>query len=106
MEQQFKTRLAAIEDERQDVIRKAREQAEADRKAMLAAAETAAQKRREEAARQLETDRTQSIQSLRAELVQIAVVLAERFLHEACNSGLQQQLAGRLVEELAKNPRG
>ncbi len=104
LERQLSEKLAAIEEERQALIKKAREQMEADRKAMMATAENAVNKRREDAAQQIEGERTQALQSLHAELVQTAVTLAERFLHEACSSTLQQQLAGRLVEELQQVP--
>ena len=53
---------------------------------------------------QLERERAEALQALRAELVQSAVELAERFLREASDSTLQQQLAGRLVEELQQHP--
>lgn len=104
LQQQLTTRLAAIEKERQEVVNKAREQAEADRKSVMAAAERDANQRREKAAQQLEGERTQALQSLHAELVQSAVGLAERVLHEAAGSSLQRELAGRLVEAVQKTP--
>lgn len=104
LQQQLTARLAAIDQERQDLLKKARDQTESDRKAIMAAAESDANQRRVRAAEELEGERTQALQSLHDELVQSAVTLAERFLHEACNSSLQQQLAGRLVEALQKIP--
>jgi len=104
LKQQLNTRLAALDQERQELIRAAREQTEADRKATMADAERTLQKRREDTASQLEAERVQARQALHAELVQSAVALAERFLHEASSSTLQEQLAGRLVEELENIP--
>ncbi len=100
LQQQLNARMAALDQERQGLIRAAREQGEAERKAMMDDAESAVRRRREEVEQQLERDRTEARQSLRAELVQSAVALAERFLHEAATSTLQQQLAGRLLEDL------
>ncbi len=100
LQQQLNAQRTALDQQRQEVIRKAREQAEAERKATRAEAERAVQHRREEVEQQLERERAEALQALHAELVQSAVALAERCLHEASNSTLQQQLAGRLVEAL------
>jgi len=104
LQQQLNSRLASLDQERQELIRKAREQTEADRKTTMAEAESAVRKRREESAAQLEVERTQALQSLHAELVQSAFALADRLLREAANSTLQQQLAGRLIDELQQIP--
>jgi F-type H+-transporting ATPase subunit b len=106
LQQQLKAQLAALDQQRQELIRKAREQAEAERKATMAEAERAAQKRREAVEHQLEQERAEAVQALRAELLQSAVSLAERALQEASSSTLQQQLAGRLVDELQHIPQG
>lgn len=104
LKQQLNTQMAALEDERQKTMRTAREQALAERKTMIAGAERAVERRRQEVEQQLERERTLARESLRAELVQSAVALAERLLHEACTSTLQQQLAGRLLDELQHIP--
>ena len=104
LQQQLDTELAALDQGRQESIRKAREQAQAERKAIMEEAGRAVQKRREEASAQIEGERNQALQSLQGELVRSALMLAERFLHEASGSTLQQQLAGRLVEELHGMP--
>jgi F-type H+-transporting ATPase subunit b len=100
LQQQLSIKLAAFDQDRQELIRTVREQTEADRKTALSDAERAVQKRREEAAQQFEKERAEALQSLHGELVQSALALAERFLHEASTSTLQQQLGGRLAEEL------
>jgi len=104
LQQQLSNKMAALDQERQELIRKARDQAEADRKVTMAEAERAVQKRREEAASQLEGERAEALQALHAELLQSALALAERFLHEASSSTLEQQLAGRLLDELQRIP--
>jgi F-type H+-transporting ATPase subunit b len=104
LQQRLNAQLAELDHDRQDVIRKAREQAEAERKAALADAERVLQRRRDEVEQRLERDRVDALQALRTELVRSAVELAERILAQACNSSLQRQLAGRLVEELERIP--
>ncbi len=71
---------------------------------MIAEAERSVRKRREDVTQQLERERAEALQSLRTELVQSAVALAERFLQEASTATLQEQLAGRLVETLQEIP--
>jgi F-type H+-transporting ATPase subunit b len=96
--------LADLDQQRQEIIRKAREQADAERKTLAAEAELTIRHRREEVERQLELDRDEALQSLQGELVASAVALAERFLKEAAGSSLQERLAGRLVEALRTIP--
>jgi F-type H+-transporting ATPase subunit b len=96
--------VAALDEQRQELIRSARAQAEAERRTLMVDAEHALQRRREEAEQHLERDRAEALQSLQAELVQSAVALAERLLRQAADSTLQRQLAGRLVEELRRIP--
>ncbi|MFI5457470.1 MAG: F0F1 ATP synthase subunit delta [Isosphaerales bacterium] len=102
--EQLNSQLRALDQQRHELIRQAREQAEAERKAALADAECAVQRRREEVEQQLKRDRDQVLEALRTELIQSAVTLAERFLHEASDSTLQRQLAGRLVATLQQIP--
>ncbi len=104
LQQQLSAQRAALEQERQDLIQNARQQAEAERKATAAETEHALQKRRDEVAQQIEHERAEALQSLRAELLRSSVALAERFLQEAADSTLRQQLAGRLIESLQNVP--
>jgi F-type H+-transporting ATPase subunit b len=104
LQRQLNAEMAAQDQQRQELIRAAREQVEADRKMIMAEAERAAQGRREEVEQQLARERAEALQALHAELVQSALALAERFLHEASNSTLHRQLAGRLIEELQQMP--
>ena len=101
---QLKNQIAALDQKRQDLLRSGREQTEAERKAVMAEAEAAARRRREELDRQLDEERAEAFKALHAELVQSAIALAERFLHESADSTLQKQLAGRLIEELENVP--
>jgi F-type H+-transporting ATPase subunit b len=96
--------LADLDRRREAVIHEARERAEAERQALLADAEGAIRRRRDEVEHQLARERDEALRSLRAELVHSAVELAGRLLGEACGSTLQRQLAGRLVEELRAIP--
>lgn len=104
LQQKLDAQIATLDRDRQDLLRKARQQAEAERNMIVAEANRAVERRREEVEQQLERDRTEARQSLRGEFVQSAVNLAERFLHEACTSSLQQELGGRLVEVLDRIP--
>lgn len=104
LQTQLKDQLAALDQKRQELLRSDREQTEAERKAMMAAAEAAAQHRREDLERQLKEERAEALKALHDELVRSAIAMAERFLHESADSTLQKQLAGRLVEELENLP--
>jgi F-type H+-transporting ATPase subunit b len=96
--------LADLERRREAVVLEARDRAEADRQALVAGAEAAIRRRREEVEQELARERDEALRSLRGELVHSAVELAGRLLGEAADSTLQRQLAGRLVEELRRIP--
>ncbi len=95
-------KLADLDRAREAAMRDARDRAEADRQALTADAEAAIRRRREEAEQQLARERDDALSSLQGELVQSAVELVERFLHEVCGATVQQQLAGHLVDELRR----
>jgi F-type H+-transporting ATPase subunit b len=96
--------LADLERRREAVIREARDRAEAERQSLLADTEGAIRRRREEVEQQFARERDEALRTLRGELVHSAVEMATRILSEAAGSTLQQQLAGRLVEELGRTP--
>lgn len=96
--------LADLDHQREAAVREARDRAEAERQTLLADTETAIRHRREEVEQQIVRERDEAVRSLRAELVHSAVEMADRLLREAADSTLQRQLAGRLVEELARLP--
>jgi F-type H+-transporting ATPase subunit b len=96
--------LADLDRRREAVIREARDRAEAERQALMADTESTIRRRRQEVEQQCARERDEAWRSLRAELVHSAVELADRLLGEACDSTLQRQLAGRLVEELRRIP--
>src|SRR5262245_39663445 len=96
--------LVDLERRREAVIREARERAEAERQSLLADTEGAIRRRREEVEQQFARERDEALRALRGELVHSAVEMATRILSEAAGSTLQEQLAGRLVEELGRIP--
>jgi F-type H+-transporting ATPase subunit b len=104
LQQELSERIADLDRRRAETLREARERAEVERQAALAEAECAIRRRREEAEQQVARDRDEALRSLRGELVRSAVALAERFLSQASNAGLQRQLTLRLVEQLGGIP--
>lgn len=104
LKQQLSERLAALDRERQALLRQARDQAEAEAKKTAADAELAIKSRRKEVDEQLERERALALDTLRAQLVDSAVALAGRVLKEAADSTLHYRLAARLVEELERTP--
>jgi F-type H+-transporting ATPase subunit b len=96
--------LADLDRKRAEVIREARERAGVERQALVADAEAAIRRRREEVEQELARERDEALRSLRAELVHSAVEMAGRLLSEASDSTLQRQLTGRLVDELRRIP--
>ncbi len=104
LQEQLHQRLEAIDRERQDQFRKAREQAEAERANILSDADRTAARRRNEAEQELERFRAEARQALRNEMVHSAVELARRILREASGASLHEQLVHRLIETLQRIP--
>jgi len=104
LQQRLQAQVAEQERERQELHRQAREQAESDRRKLLAEAEQAVQRRQEETRQALGREREEMLQAIRKELVAQAVELARRLLSEACDTTLQRQLTLRLVEDLQRTP--
>jgi F-type H+-transporting ATPase subunit b len=96
--------LAATEQQRQEAVRKAVEEAEAERRRILDEGQTKLQKQREESRQALAREREEALKAVRASAIHEAVELTRRLLHEAADADLHQQLAQRLVESLEQLP--
>jgi F-type H+-transporting ATPase subunit b len=104
LSQQFTTQLADVERIRQETIRQAHEQALAERKKILDDASTAVQARQEAARAALTREREETLRTLHEEIINQAVELSRRLLHEAADATLEEQLARRLAESLEQFP--
>lgn len=105
LREQVQAQLADIEAQRQTAIREARDQAAAERKKMLQETDQLVERRMEEERQTLRRERTEAYQGLRTEIVDQAVGLAERFLVQAADRSLNDQMAQRLVDTLRIMPR-
>jgi F-type H+-transporting ATPase subunit b len=97
---QLAAKLAEADKDRQQLLRKAAEQAEAETTKRLEVAETAARAVREEARHDTDRLRQEMIARLEGEVGTLAVALAERLLTQACDASLNGQLAQNLVETI------
>lgn len=97
-------KLTEAEQQRQEVVRQARDRAEADSQRLLQGAEQTVARRREEAAVALERERALALAALRDQVVGQALGLARRLLREASGQSLDERLAERLAEELRDLP--
>jgi F-type H+-transporting ATPase subunit b len=104
LQQRLRERLAEQEQERQQLLRQAHEQAAADRKKLLAETERVIRDRQEEQRRALAREREEAVQALQGEVAGMAVDLARRLLAGAADCTLHRQLALRLVEALHEVP--
>jgi F-type H+-transporting ATPase subunit b len=98
--EQLAAKLAQADKDRQELLRKAAEQAEAEKARRLAEAEIAAQAVRDQARRDTEQFRQDTIDGLEVEVGMLAVGLAERILTQACDASLNGQLAQHLVKTI------
>ena len=100
LREQVKTQLADIEVQRQAAIHQAREQAAAERKKLLQDTDQLVKRRLDEERQTLQRERAETYQGLRTEIVNQAVDLAERFLVQAADRTLNDQLTQRLLDTL------
>jgi F-type H+-transporting ATPase subunit b len=104
LQQQLQTRLAELEQQRQEAMHQAREQAESDRRRLLAETEQVIRQRQEESRQTLERERTDALEALRTEVTTQAIDLTRRLLREAADQTLHRQLVLRLVQTLTELP--
>jgi F-type H+-transporting ATPase subunit b len=96
--EQLAAKLAELDRERLEVLRKATEQAEAERVKRLAEADALAKGVREQARHDAEQLRHDTLIGLEGEVGKLAVGLAERLLAQACDRSLSEQLARHLAD--------
>jgi F-type H+-transporting ATPase subunit b len=104
LQQQLAAQLAEMERERLKVIHEAREQAQSERRKLLAEGEQTLQRRREEALQALARERIEALEALRNEVVGQAVELTGRLLGQASDRTLHTQLALHLADTLRHLP--
>jgi F-type H+-transporting ATPase subunit b len=104
LQQRLAAQMTELEQQRQDALRKAREEAEGERRKLLEETEKALQHRREEAQRALERGREEALRALRVEVSGWAIDLAGRLLSESADRTLHGQLALHLIEVLHDLP--
>jgi F-type H+-transporting ATPase subunit b len=102
--QQLSAKLADVDRERTDVLRKAAEQAEAEKAKRLAEADATAKGLREQAQRDANQLRQDTMTAVEAEVGTLAVDFAERLLRQAGNTSLNDQLIQHLAELLRGLP--
>jgi F-type H+-transporting ATPase subunit b len=96
--EELAAKLAAADKDRQELLRKAGEEAEAEKARRLSEADAAAKAVHEEARRDAEQLRQDTLAGLEGEVGEMAVGLAERLLTQACDASLNDQLARRLAD--------
>ncbi|HCG01609.1 MAG TPA: hypothetical protein DEV93_13815 [Chloroflexi bacterium] len=97
-------RLRAMQSERQNLLEKARQEADVERQRILsdAAKETARQAALAREA--LKRERLEVLRSLREDVVHQAVALAERLLRDASGDDLDSRLASRVADTVRSLP--
>jgi F-type H+-transporting ATPase subunit b len=96
--EQLSAKLAAVDSDRQELLRKVASEAEAEKSRRLDEAAAAAEAVREEARRDAGQLRRDTLAGLEREVGEMAVGFAERLLTQACDASLNDQLTRRLVE--------
>ncbi|HWB14370.1 MAG TPA: F0F1 ATP synthase subunit delta [Pirellulales bacterium] len=91
---------AEAERRREDLVREAHRQADAEGQRLLDEARRRAQEQADDLRRQLAREREEGQAAVRRELVRLAAGLAERFLKQSADRTLHRQLVARLVESL------
>jgi len=100
LEAQFKTRLAAIDEEARTLLRRAAEESKQVQDQMLKDAQEEARRLIQNASRQIETDKRHAVRELRAETVRLAVLIAEKALKQSVDQEIQERLVREFVEGL------
>jgi F-type H+-transporting ATPase subunit b len=101
---QLAAKLAEADHDRLELLRKAVEQADAERRKRLADAESAARDVQEQASRDADQLRRDTIAALEGEIGTLAVGLAERILAQAHDASLDARLARHLAETIRTVP--
>jgi F-type H+-transporting ATPase subunit b len=104
VQEQLAARLAAMEEQRRQVLAAAHTQALAERAQIAAETEQEMRSHREDADKALAQQRQEAQEQLRVDMVALALDLAARLLRDACDADMQRQLAHRLIEALRQLP--
>jgi F-type H+-transporting ATPase subunit b len=96
--------LAAIQSQRQDLLAKARQEADVERQRLLSDAAKETSRQAATAREALKRERSDALHSLQEDVVQEAVALAERLLRDASGDDLDSRLASRVADTVRSLP--
>jgi len=100
LEAQYKARLAQIDEETRDILRRTADESKQLRERMLADAQEEARRLVKNAGHQIEADMRNAIRELRAETVRLAMLIAEKALRQSVDQRVQERLVREFVDGL------
>lgn len=100
LEAQYKARLAQIDEETRDILRRTADESKQLRERMLADAQEEARRLVKNAGHQIEADKRNAIRELRAETVRLAMLIAEKALRQSVDQRVQDRLVREFVDGL------
>lgn len=104
LESQLQSERSALDQSREEILRQAHEQIEAERQKLRGDAEQAIARRQAEARAVIERERNDMLREVRDDVIHGAVDLSRRLLQEAADLQLHEQLIRRLAETLKRIP--
>lgn len=99
--QRYREQQQALEEQRQAFIAEAREQAEAERRARLEEAREERDTLRRQWQKQIEREKADFLQGLKAQVVEAASAIAQRVLGDLADTQLERQVVGVFLSRLA-----
>jgi F-type H+-transporting ATPase subunit b len=98
--EEYKEQLAEARSEANKILEEARQSAEQVRKDLIAKAEHDAQQVIERAQGQIEAERTRTLDEVRAQVRDLAVVVAEKVVGESLDRKTQTKLVDQYIEQV------
>jgi F-type H+-transporting ATPase subunit b len=100
LQEQLQLQLAEAQRQRDGLLHQARDEAEAERRRLLSEAARVAERQEHEFRDRLDKERDLALGALQLQIVTLALETTRRFLIQAADRALHEQLVGRLLEAL------
>jgi F-type H+-transporting ATPase subunit b len=100
----YEDRIANVESESRDIIKKARDEAKVQADSIVEEASEKAQQTLEQAQQQIEREKLTARKELREEVGNLAMMAAGKILEKEVDAAEHQEIVDKIIEEAEKDP--
>jgi F-type H+-transporting ATPase subunit b len=99
---EYNAQLAAVENERREILKQAKQQGDENAREIIAEAEGQANKLIAQAEKEIERERLQAIEGMREQISMLAIYAAEKIIEQKLDAAEQQTIIDGVIKQASE----